>query len=147
MTEAPTLDTLKNQAVLSKLEGVGSRPLVIIRTVFPFRFFPCTIKLDREKITISNSLFFFAKEVENFLVKDLVSITTSENILFASITLISGLRLNRKLRIDYFWKADAHQFRRTCQGLIIALKENVDVMKVGDQELVSKLEEIGKANI
>ncbi len=132
---------------LHQLESVGTEPLLTIQTVFPFRLFPCVIKLDREKLTISNHLFFFTREVENLLIKDLVSITTTENLFFASVVVVSGLRLNRRIGSAFFWNEDARKLRRLCEGLRIALREGIDVMQISRNELLNKLEEIGSANI
>jgi hypothetical protein len=147
MVNPQTATAVESLESLNQLNVVGARPLITITTVFPFRFFPCTLQLDREKITIVNELFFFTKQTENLLVKDVVSLSTSENILFANITLVSGLRLNRKLSISFFQKEDARRFRRICNGLTIALKEAIDVMAISDEELVVKLEEIGSSHI
>jgi hypothetical protein len=146
MIEVPILNHPREMNALSTLEGMGTQPLIVIKTVFPFRFFPCIITLDREKITISDYLFFFTREVENLLIKDIVSVTTVEDLFFANITLISGLRLNKRYSISFFWKEDARRFRRICEGLRIALKEDVDVLKVDNHSLINRLEDIGTAN-
>lgn len=133
----------QDASVLNKLEEIGVNPLITIKTVFPFRFFPCMIKLDREKVTISDYIFFYTKQVENLFIKDIVSVSTTENLLFANITFVSGFRLNRKISTSYFWKEDAQRLRRICEGLRIARKENIDVMKIGKSKLIAQLEEIG----
>lgn len=148
MIETPAapspLDEIKT---LNTLENIGSSPLLIIRTVFPFRIFPCVIQLDREKLTISNSIFFFTREVENLMIKDLVSISTTENLFFANVTIVSGLRLNKKFNNSFFWNHEAQKLRRLCEGLRIALREGVDVMAIPNHELIARIEEIGSSAI
>lgn len=146
MIESPASNPPKELHALHTLENIGTDPLITIRTVFPFRFFPCILTLDREKITISDYLFFFTREVENILIKDIVSITTVEDLFFANFSIISGLRLNKQYSMSFFWKDDARKLRRICEGLRIALKEEVDVLKVDNSSLVNRLEEIGTAN-
>ncbi|MBW7955353.1 hypothetical protein H3C66_01330 [Patescibacteria group bacterium] len=155
MTEINTVQTpptpqqvkVKNQKKLTQLETVSTRPLLVIQTVFPFRFFPCTISLDRQKLTISDTFFFFSKEVENYLAKDIVSVSTTEDLLFGSLSIVSGQRINKEVTITHLWKEDARRLRRMVEGMLIAAREGIDLMQISDQELIAKLEEIGAAKM
>lgn len=138
---------MSDQQKLSQLKNVSTIPLITIETVFPFRLFPCVISLDREKLTISDHLFFSAKQVENVLAKDIVSVTSTENFLFATITVVSGMKLNKEFKVTYLWKEDARRLRRMLEGLLIASREGIDVMKIPDAELIQKLEQIGTAKM
>lgn len=135
-----------SEQALQKLEQIGTKPLIIIKSVFFLKPFPCTLTLDREKITITNQTFFYSKDVENVFVKDLVSISTTQNMFFASIMIVSGLRLNRTMTYAYFWKKEAEEFRSLCEGLRIAHRENIDVLSIEGPELIPRLYEIGSAN-
>jgi len=137
------MNELSNRQKLTQLQNVSTLPLLTIRTVFPFRFFPAVLTLDREKLTISDHFFFFGKQVENFLAKDIVSVTSTENGFFANLTFVSGMRINRKVSISYLWKDDAKRFRRILEGLLIASREGINTMNISDAELIKKLEEIG----
>jgi len=132
---------------LTVLNNVSTVPLLTIQTVFPFRLFPCMLSLDRQKLTISDHLFFGAKQVENILAEDIVSVNSTENFLFATLTVVSGMRLNKEFKVAYLWKEDARRLRRMLEGLLIASREGVDVLNISDSELIQKLEHIGTAKM
>jgi hypothetical protein len=133
----------QDASAIQELDELGVNPLITIRTVFPFRLFPCIITLDREKVTISDYIFFFTKQVENVFIKDMISVRTTENLFFANVTFVSGMWQNRKISNSYFWKEDAERFRKICEGLRTADKEKIDIMKISRQELIPRLEELG----
>lgn len=138
-------EVIKETQKLDRLEEAAAVPLVTIKTVFPFRFFPCVISLDREKLTITAYFFFSSMQVENFLMDDVVSIALTQNWFFASLTFLTALPAARKISASYFWYDQAHYFRRISQGMRIAKKEKIDVTKISDAELIKKLEEIGSS--
>lgn len=145
MTDAPNPEAAKQIKKLNQLEKVGTKPLLQIQTIFPFRIFPCVITLDRQKLTISDKFFFSSKEVENFLAKDIVSIASTESMFYATINLVSGMRINKEVSVPFLKKEDARKLRRLVQGLLIAGKEGIDVNQIPENQLIAKLEEIGSA--
>jgi len=138
---------ISDQQKLSALNNLSNIPLLTIKTVFPFRFFPCVITLDREKLTIADYFFFSSKQVENLLAEDIVSVTSTENWLFANLTIVSGIRINKEISVSYLAKEDAKKLRRMVEGLLIASRQGIDLMKIPHNELVTKLEEIGTARV
>ncbi len=147
MTDSRTqsIEAMKETQKLDRLEESAAVPLVTIKTVFPFRFFPCVISMDREKLTITDYFFFSSMQVENFLMDDIVSIALTQNWSFASLTFLTALPAARKISVSYFWYDQANYFRRIFQGMRIAKKEKIDVTKIDDAELVRKLDEIGSS--
>jgi hypothetical protein len=130
---------------LTELEEVSTTPLLQIETVFPFRFFPCIVTLDRMKVTVIDQYFFFSKQIKTFLVKDIASVTVEDSWFFATFIMISVTPSPQKKIIPYLKKEDAYKLQRMIEGLLITNKENVDVLKIDDNSLAEKLEEIGRA--
>lgn len=132
---------------LNDLQDISTEPLLKIRTVFPFRLFPCVITVDREKITISDQFFFLSKRVDNLLTKDIVSITSTENGFFSNITIVSGMRMNKEFSISHLKKDEAKKLRRIVEGILIASQEEIDLNNIPYRQLAHKLEEIGASRI
>lgn len=140
-------EATKQMNKLNELQQKGTTPLLTIQTVFPFKFFPCILTLDRQKITRSESFFFSSKEVENYLVEEIVSITSVESLFFATLTMVTGVRINKEVSVPFLRKEDARKMRRLVEGLLIAGREGIDVNKIPAEQLIQKVEEIGSAKV
>jgi hypothetical protein len=127
------------------------RELIEVTTVFPFDFFPDTIRIDENKIDIIYRNFYFVKHIVPILVEDIATVILSSGVFFASI----HVQLNKprpperdpflSQPMNYFWKRDAIKVRRIILGLVVAKKEKIDLAKIPTVELIPKIEEIGKA--
>lgn len=135
---------------LDKLIAKSRRVIFEADTVFPFDFFPDTIRVDENKVDIIGRRFFAEKHLVSVLIGEIKTVKLSTGPFFATIT----LDLKRPPRreddflvqpINYLWKRDAVRIRRIILGLIVANEEKIDIGKIQISELVRKLEEIGKA--
>ncbi len=136
---------------LDLLVTKSHRRLIEVSTVFPFDFFPDTIRIDENKIDVIYRNFFSVKHIVPVLIGDIATVILSSGVVFASI----HIQLNKPRPpemdpflsepINYFWKKDAIKARRIILGLVVAKKEKVDISKISLSELIPKIEEIGKA--
>lgn len=144
MIEATQMQTsAKQTAQLEQLADANTAVLFQTRTVFPFKLFPAEVKVTRSKITVSNSVFFFEKEVRSMLVKEIVRVEVDQAMFLATVDVYDRSPNGVALRITHLWKNDAHQLRHFIEGLMIAQNEGVDVSKVDDKTVVKNVEELG----
>lgn len=124
----------------------GTRVLYKLNSVFPFAFFPDTLTVDCEKVTLKLVEFFFASEIRSIHIKNISHVYVDTSPFFATMTLLDQSVMSEKtaIAIPYLWKGQAMRARRIIQGLIVAHKEKIDVQKIHDNDLVNKLEEIGR---
>lgn len=142
----------KTQQELEKLEQlakVNTKSLFSCTTVFPFTLFPTKLAVDRDKITIGEQFFFWSKLMETLLIKDIMTVSVSESVLFASIEFAPNKFADSQTisTVNYLPKEDAQKFRIIVQGLMVAYKEKVDVSKIPDEELLPRLIDIGKTSM
>lgn len=129
---------------LNDLAFVDNRALFVCCSVFPFDLFPDIITVDRNKITISKKYFFFTRSIQSIMIKDLLTIVVRESVLFATLEIVDKLFPQETIHVQYLQKRDTQRLRWLVEGLIVGEKEKIDFTKISNEELVPKLEEIGK---
>ncbi len=141
---------LRQKASTSESKKLGdlvekdSQALFICKTVFPFDLFPDTVTIDRNKITFSRHFFFYQRSIQSIIVTDLLTIVVEETLLFATLKIVDRLFHQETIEIDNLRKSDARRIRWLLEGLIIGKKEDIDFTKIPNEELIPKLEQIGK---
>ncbi len=134
-----------DQEKLDILVSRTQRTLLKFHGVFPFDFFPDTIRIDENKVDITYRHFFFFKHMFPIFIKNINAARVNTGVFFASLAVeVTGFEINPK-PVNYLWKRDAIKARRIILGLVVAYKEGVDVSQIPTHELVEKVEEIGKA--
>jgi hypothetical protein len=136
---------------LNNLISKSKRRLLEVSTVFPFDFFPDTIRIDENKIDLIFRSFFYTKHLVPILIPDISTVLLSSSVFFASIHIQlnkprpPGLDLYLGEPIKYLWKNDAIKTRRVIMGLVIANQQKIDIAQIPTSELITKVEEIGKS--
>jgi len=139
-----------DHVALSQLDDLAqsdSRPLYVLTGVWPFDFFPTKIVIDRKKITFRDQLFFFTSQSQSILIADVMSVMVDTGLLFSSLSVIDRHFPQDTIVVKYLRDHEAKKARRLIQGLILADKENIDLTNVPDDQLIEKLEEIGKTRL
>lgn len=115
-------------------------------TVFPFTLFPNTATIDREKLNITNRVFFRVAEVVTIPIPDITHVTADVGPIVGSIRVHTHTAgADRPYAINYMRRPDAIKFKRILQGYIIALKKGVDYSALNTEQLRTLLSELGKA--
>lgn len=123
----------------------SNEPLATARTVFPFTFFPDTITLDREKLTISKRLFLKASEVTTIRIEDIMNVTASVSPLLGSLKIATRyLNTDKTYNITNLHRKDALRLKWIIQGYIISIQKGIDTSSLGTKELVSHLVQLGQ---
>lgn len=116
-----------------------------ISTVFPFEFFPTDIIIRPTKVDIINRQFFWSEEIHTTMIKDITDITINTSIFFAALVITDQGYHDKLISVRFLKKSHALKARRIIQGLIIAMSENIDPEKIDPDELVQKVEQLGRS--
>jgi hypothetical protein len=134
----------QNAAHLHSLADGNSAPLLVVKSLFPFDFFPTTIVVTKTKIDVVDKLFFFSKDINSFLITEVGRVEVTTNLFFSTLT-IRGKTVDKILiKVGYLRAEDAIQVQSIIQGLIIAKTENVDVTQMASPGLESVVRTVGQ---
>jgi hypothetical protein len=112
-------------------------------SVFPFDLFPDRIAIDANKITVTHN-FFLSSNVFPIPIETINGVEVHHGILFGAVRIeIQGFNQNPEI-IKFLWNADARRAKRYALALIKCHKEGIDLSDLTQEELVVKLEEIGR---
>ena len=130
---------------LNKLARGSARVILDIKAVFPFNFFPDEVIADEAKVSVHTNYFFYNKEVRSIEYKDIFNIAVQQGLFFATLEIVDRFFSQDPLIIPYLKKKDAIKARRILQGMIITKNEKIETQDLSINELVDKLERIGKS--
>lgn len=129
---------------LNKLARGSARVIIDIKAVFPFNFFPDEVIVDETKVSIHTHYFFYTKEVRSVEYKDIFNVIVQQGVLFARLEIVDRYFSQDPVTVTFLKKKDAIRARRIIQGMIIATNEGVDTQALPIDELMKKLDRIGK---
>lgn len=115
-------------------------------TVFPFNFFPDTIVIDKEKLTIIARYFFWVARITSVPIRDILSVEADIGPFFGSIHLTSRYFFTNPHAINFLWRKDAVKIQRLLQGYIIANERGIDCSAIDRGQLEELLEHLGETN-
>lgn len=131
---------------LDQLEEQANHVLFRCQTVFPFTFFPNTIEVTETRVDIHYGIFFFSTVYRPVLLKDILNVRVSTNLLFGKIDFeLTNYEQNPE-PVGWLWKSDAIRLKNIITGILDAVKQDVDLSKIQSDDLET-LESIGKSEI
>lgn len=136
----------KKEQSNAKFEGLLNKTgqiLMQFQTSFPFDLFPDRVTIDMNKVTISKREFFSSEIVTSIPAKEIKDISVSTAGFLATLTILTQSSPD-PIVIEKIKKQDALRARRVLQALIMTEKENIQLTKVKTDNLVDKLETIGR---
>lgn len=136
----------RNGSDLDKIAQSTEDKLYELSSVFPFDLFPNKVIIGQKQIILIYKQFFFASQVYNFLIQDILAPVVSSSVFFATLRIElgpGGFKQNPP-SIRYLKKNEALKARRIIMGLIICNKEKIDLSGLSPSEIAEKTEEIGK---
>lgn len=134
----------ESQQKLEALVTKTSKPLLKVRAVWPFDFFPDEIIVDTEKVDIVSRTFFWSKQVKCVMLKNIFDVIVETSLLFATIRIIDKNYVEQESSIGFLWKNEAMRAKNIIQGLVTAVAEGIDLTKCDKNDLVEKMKKIGK---
>lgn len=134
-----------SDANLKKVVAESHEILVRARTVvLPNNLFSDSVVVDRTKVTITKSNFFWNAEVISIRIEDVLNVSTNAGPLFGSLTIASRVMSSTDhFTINYFWRKDAERLKCILQGYVIALHNKIDVQDLTLYELIDTLTDLG----
>lgn len=139
------LKKIQTKKKLNEIVKGSHEVLFNATTVFPFNFFPDTINIDREKVTITRRTFFMVKEVTSIAIDDILNVTLNVGPFFGSIKLSKRVYDTvEPYEVNYFWRNDAVHVKYIIQGHIIAAQKKIDCSPLNTKELADALSELGR---
>ena len=121
--------------------------LMTVETVFPFTLFPDTVTIDREKITITQRLFFQVAKINSTQISDIQSIQANVGPFFGSLRITSKFFVNNPQSVKFLWRHDAEKVQRLVQGFIIAKQKDIDCSEIDKDKLIAMLSDLGSGEI
>ncbi|HVT01597.1 MAG TPA: hypothetical protein VHE53_05235 [Patescibacteria group bacterium] len=136
----------ETKKVLSTLIHTTCEPIFKTKTVFPFTLFPDEVIVDREKISIVTKVFFSSERIQSVMFNNISDLYVDTNLFFGALKIIDKYFVQNVVTVRYLPKEDAVKIRKIIQGFIVVQKEEIDVSRVPDKELLPYIEEIGSAH-
>ncbi len=139
-------ERLDNKTV-ANLVKKSNRILVSISShAFPFDFFPDTINVEEERVTIIKR-HLLSSEVHSIDIKDISNIFINTTIFFSQLVIISKTFEENEIKIRNLGNKEAVLARRIIEGLRVFVNKKIDTSSYTKEELVVKLEELSTTEI
>lgn len=136
-------DAGKDTQKLDDMVKMCEKPLLKVKTVFPFVLFTDEVIVDINKVSVIYRNFFFSKQIHSVLIKDVSDVVVETSLLFATLKIVDVGYTDNSIDINYLKRSDGTKARKVIQGLVMAQKHNVDLTKVDHGDLLGKLESLG----
>jgi hypothetical protein len=130
---------------LEKLILNSQRTLFLLSSVFPFDLFPDQISIEPMQINVSKKSFFATYHVQSIPLKNVADVFLQTSLFFATLKIIDSSYIENSIKVEYLPKDKACRARRIIMGLVIAMKENIDLSRLPIHDLALKAEQLGDA--
>jgi hypothetical protein len=134
----------KEEKKLKEIVKESHTTLAKAKAVFPFNFFPDLITIDQHKLSIVYRQFFGIKQTVSVPIENIKNIQADLGPFFGSITVTSDHFINNTQTVNYLTRYDAERIQKLVQGIMVAVKEGVDISKVENHELGELLTDLGR---
>lgn len=113
-------------------------------SVFPFNFFPDTVTLDREKLTIAERFFWRVAKITSVPVSEIMTTQANVGPFFGSLHIVFSFFVDNERDVKFLWREDAQELQKLLQGYIIAHKRKINTTNLSTKELKILLKDIGQ---
>lgn len=111
-------------------------------TVFPFKFFPTTVVLDRNQVNVSIGVFFFTKQYLSFLVEHIHNVVVRRGVLFSEIEFeVTGYEQNPP-KVNYLEHHDAEMLKKYIDAILLARASDIVVSELSKEELTNMAQQL-----
>lgn len=132
---------------LKEVAEKNSTVLAVIETVFPFKFFPTTIIVDLQKVSIINTLFFFSKQRVSIPISEIFVIECDTNLFFATLRIKDKRFEQLPTQIDFLPKEQAKEIHTIIQGLMTVYDQQLNIEGLSTEEIKENVEKIGSTYV
>lgn len=138
-------EDIQNDKKLEDLVAASNKVLFRCSTAAPLNPFPTDITVSLDKVAIVDREFFMNAEIHTFPISDINDVVVRTGIFWSTLHLIIESFQEDPLVINYLKTDDAIKARRLIQGLKICKDEGLKLTELAEDEIVQKVEEIGRA--
>jgi hypothetical protein len=133
---------------LNSLVKKASTELFRTQTLFPFDIFPDTLIIDTNKITYIYRNFLSSETVTTLLLREITDVTVECTLFMAQLNMSYCHHPMKPMSITIpgLPKKEAMQAKEIIQGILVLLKENVDITTITSQNITDKLQQIGSTD-
>lgn len=142
--EAPSPEKLTSEKLDDLIEQ-SQAPLYRMKTAIPLNPFPDRVIIDVNKITVIYKYFFWSEQIHSVFIKDISDVLVETGLFWSTLCLIDVGFTENSIDIKYLKTREAVKARKVIQGLIVAHKNGLELTKYTGEDLMEKLEELGKA--
>jgi hypothetical protein len=112
--------------------------------VFPFDLFPDELSIESTQVNVKRKVFFLTAQSSSVPVKNISDVILSTSIFFSSIRVVDQYFAQNSIDVSFLKKDDALKVKKIIQGLVIAVKEDVDPSRITPNHLVNRAEKLGE---
>lgn len=117
--------------------------LMSVSTVFPFKLFPDTVTVDRQKVSIIHRDFFRTANNVSVKIGDVLNVESHVGPFLGSIRLYSKYFVDNYHEVSSLSREDAIKLHQLLQGYMIAHEKEIDCSEIDKHQLVALLNELG----
>lgn len=130
----------EDNQTISDLIAKSNRSIISISSLFPFDFFPSTIKVEENRITF---IFhqFLATQSHSIEIKDISNVFIESSLFLATIQVVSNTYVQNDIKIGNLYKKKAIKVQRIIEGLRTFREYNINTSNYEINELIAKIEE------
>lgn len=138
---------IKDDIVVDNLVKKSNRILVSISShAFPVDFFPNTLVVEEERVTIVTRKFL-SSEVYSVDIRNIANVLINTTFFFSQLVIISKTFEENEIKIKNLRTNEAVYVRRIIEGLRTFDSKQINTSVYSTQELISKLEELSTTEI
>lgn len=142
----PAQEVAEEQLKLQRATEMA-QPLYRVKAIFPFDLFPEELVVDAYKVDVISRYFFGSEQIKSIPLQEIASMTVVSTPFFASLQIVNRLPMNSVIEIKYLPIAQALEFRKLTQGLIVANNQKIDLQKMTPEEIVMAIDKLGDAQV
>ncbi len=147
--EAAQLAAADSSSEAKKLKAVAQKSHSILakaKAVFPFNLFPDLLNIDRQKLTIVYRQFFGIENTVSVPIENIKNIQAHVGPFFGSLIITSDHFVNNTQSINYLTRHDALRIQKLVQGIMVAIREKIDISEIETKELRKLLIDLGEGH-
>lgn len=118
------------------------------KSVFPLDLFPDEVILDKLKISIIKRDFFFSKRIITFPMTGTIQVQMFRGPVMSRVTIDDTTTIHQEpIPINNVWLDDALRFHNLVQGMVIGMRQGINLMNMSRKEILERAERWGSVEM
>jgi|SRR3989344_878576 len=124
----------------------SEKPLIRVRAVFPFDFFPDELTVDVSKVNFIHKELL-SKRVQSIYIRNISDVVVNTGIFFANLGIIDFGFAGNSINVNYLKNNEALKVRRIIQGLVVCARQGIDITQFEAEHFKYKIELLGEEKV